>query len=95
MSISIEEVDRIAKLSRLKFSDEEKQKLQSEMSDILGYVDQLKKIEGKVPNVDLSNLDGINLMRDDVVEITSEAEEFLKQAPAREGDFVKVKSVLE
>ncbi|HYC79556.1 MAG TPA: Asp-tRNA(Asn)/Glu-tRNA(Gln) amidotransferase subunit GatC [Candidatus Binatia bacterium] len=95
MSISIEEVDRIAKLSRLKFTDDEKQKLQSEMSDILGYVDQLKKIEGKIPSLDMSQQDGINLMRDDVVEITSEPEEFLHQAPGREGNYIKVKSVLE
>jgi aspartyl-tRNA(Asn)/glutamyl-tRNA(Gln) amidotransferase subunit C len=95
MSISIEEVDRIANLARLKFSDQEKEKLQTELSTILDYVDQFKKIEGKAAAVDLSKLDGLNLMRDDVAEQTIDPEEFLKQAPAREGRFIKVKSVLE
>jgi aspartyl-tRNA(Asn)/glutamyl-tRNA(Gln) amidotransferase subunit C len=95
MSISIEEVDRIAKLSRLKFSEEEKQKLQSELSDILGYVDQLKKIEGKTPSIDMSQQEGMNLMRDDIAEVADDPEEFLKQAPGREGKYIKVKSILE
>lgn len=95
MSISLDEVGRIAKLARLKFTDEEKQKLQTELSAILEYVDQLKKIEGKAPVLDLTEDDGLNLMRDDVAEMTIEPEEFLKQAPAREGNFIKVKSVME
>jgi aspartyl-tRNA(Asn)/glutamyl-tRNA(Gln) amidotransferase subunit C len=94
MSISIEEVERIAKLARLKFTDDEKQKFQTELSAILNYVDQLKKIEGKSPE-DLSQIDGANMMRDDVAEMNIPAEEFLKQAPAREGNYIKVKSVLE
>lgn len=95
MSISIEEVDRIAKLSRLKFNDTEKQKLQGELSAILDYVDQLKKIEGKAPAIDLSSAEGVNLMRDDVAEEVKDPEQFLGQAPGRDGDFIKVKSVME
>ena len=93
MSISIYEVDRIAKLARLSFSPEEKQKLQTELSSILDYVDQLKKVEGM--DASPADSDGLNLMRDDVAEMTIEPEEFLKQAPSREGKYLKVKSVLE
>jgi aspartyl-tRNA(Asn)/glutamyl-tRNA(Gln) amidotransferase subunit C len=95
MSISIEEVDRIAKLARLKFTEAEKQKLQGELSAILKYVDQLKKVEGKTPVIDLLSQEGVNLMRDDVSEMVVDPEEFLKQAPSREGNYIKVKSVLE
>ena len=94
MSISLDEVNRIAKLARLSFTEDEKQKLQGELSAILNYVDQLKEIESKVASESYDK-DALNLMRDDVVEISEPAEEFLKQAPAREGNFVKVKSVLE
>jgi len=93
MSISIEEVDRIAKLARLTFSPEEKQKLQTEMSAILDYVDQLKKVEGMAASP--ADSEGLNLMRDDVAEMPIEPEEFLNQAPAREGRYLKVKSILE
>lgn len=95
MAISIDEVDRIAKLAKLRFSEAEKQKLQTELSAILDYADQLKKIEGKAPAIDLAVQDGVNLMRDDVAETNIDREELLKQAPAREGNYIKVKSILE
>jgi aspartyl-tRNA(Asn)/glutamyl-tRNA(Gln) amidotransferase subunit C len=94
MSISIEEVNRIAKLARLNFSDAEKQKLQKELSDILNYVDQLKEIEGKSLDLEVDE-SSLNLMRDDVAIPVDNPDEFLSQAPAREGKFLKVKSVLE
>lgn len=95
MSISLEEVERIAKLARLKFTEPEKQKMQTEMSAILDYVDQLKKIEGKSSELSDIDPDAVNLMRDDVAEQTIPAEDFLRHAPAREGNYVKVKNVLE
>ena len=93
MAISLEEVNRIAKLARLSFADDEKQKLQTELSSILDYVDQLKQIESKIVH-EVYDQDAVNLMRDDVAEDT-DPEEFIKQAPSREGKFVKVKSILE
>jgi aspartyl-tRNA(Asn)/glutamyl-tRNA(Gln) amidotransferase subunit C len=95
MSISIDEVNRIAKLARLSFSDTEKQKLQTELSSILDYVDQLSLLQSKVTPLIVDDPDSINLMRDDVAIDYTPAEEFLAQAPSREGNFVKVKSVLE
>lgn len=94
MAISLEEVNRIAKLARLSFPDDQKEKLQHELSAILEYVDQLKKVESKIA-LHEPDSDAVNLMRNDVVEVTAEPEEFLKQAPSRQGNFVKVKSVLD
>jgi aspartyl-tRNA(Asn)/glutamyl-tRNA(Gln) amidotransferase subunit C len=93
--ISKEEVDRIAKLARLNFDESEKPKLQKELSDILSYVDQLAEIETKPGDLEDIDSASINLMRDDVAINSDDPEEFLKQAPAREGKFIKVKSVLE
>ena len=95
MSISIEEVNRIAKLARLSFAEDEKQKLQQELSSILDYVDQLKKLEGKIDVKIFDDESAVNLMRDDVVEMSEPVEDFLSQAPGREGNFIKVKSVLD
>lgn len=91
--ISIEEVDRIAKLSKLSFTGEEKQKLKGELSGILEYVDQLKNINESAQS--FVDPDAVNLMRDDVAENPSDPSEFLNQAPSKEGYFVKVKSILE
>jgi len=95
MAISIDEVNQIGKLARLNFNDAEKQKLQTEVSSILEYVDQLKEIERATSVELIEDPEAINLMRDDVAEELIAPEEFLKQAPARQGNFIKVKSVLE
>jgi aspartyl-tRNA(Asn)/glutamyl-tRNA(Gln) amidotransferase subunit C len=97
MSISLPEVERIAKLSRLNFSEAEKTKLQQELSSILNYVDELKAIESQSGRADLSAGESAttNLMRDDVAILNENPEEFLEQAPARQGQFIKVKSVLD
>ncbi len=92
--ISIQEVDRIAKLAKLTFDESEKQKLSKELSDILNYVDQLKEIEGQGSDMDIDPI-SLNLMRDDIAEQKTNPEEFLAQAHAKEGKFVKVKSILE
>lgn len=94
MSITTEEVTRIAKLARLQFNDEEKQKLQTELSSILDYVDQLTKVNVTASDVASEDPEGVNLMRTDVAEPVESPEEFLAQAPDRQGNFIKVKSVL-
>jgi aspartyl-tRNA(Asn)/glutamyl-tRNA(Gln) amidotransferase subunit C len=94
MAISIDEVNRIAKLARLSFTEEEKQKLQTELSAILDYVDQLKQVEGK-SGLEVYDKDALNLMRDDVAEEFPNPEELLAQAPATQDGFVKVKSILD
>ncbi|MGE5298174.1 MAG: Asp-tRNA(Asn)/Glu-tRNA(Gln) amidotransferase subunit GatC [Acidobacteriaceae bacterium] len=95
MAISTEEVDKIAKLSRLKFKPEEKQKLTEELSGILDYVGELKELSEKVSLKAEEDHGAENLMRDDFAESSEDSEIFLEQSPGREGDFVKVKSILQ
>ena len=95
MSISLDEVSRIASLAKLSFSDSEKQKLQHELSAILDYVKLLEQVQSKITPKLADDPDSVNLMRNDVAEEFTQPEEFLAQAPAREGKFIKVKSVLE
>lgn len=94
MAIDLNEVNRIAKLARLSFNDSEKQKLQQELSSILDYVDQLKEVQEKADGGEVSDPDGINLMREDIAESRT-PEDFLSQAPSRQDNFIKVKSILE
>lgn len=93
MAITIEEVDRIAKLARLKFSDEEKQKLQQELSSILGYVEQVKEVASNVEET--IDLEAANIMRDDAAEESMIQDQLVASAPSSEQGFIKVKSVLE
>jgi aspartyl-tRNA(Asn)/glutamyl-tRNA(Gln) amidotransferase subunit C len=95
MVISLEEVNRIAQLSKLSFTEAEKQKLQAELSAILEFVDKLKQTEGRIETGVVDDQDSVNLMRDDVVEPVTDPEVFLQQAPSRQDGYVKVKSILE
>ena len=94
MSIDLNEVNRIAKLARLSFNDSEKQKLQQELSSILDYVDQLKEVQEKADGGEAPDPASINLMREDISE-SPNPEDFLTPAPSRQGNFIKVKSILD
>lgn len=95
MAITLAEVDRIAKLARLSFSEEEKVKLQKELSAILDYVDQLKTVEAKVEERPYDDPESVNRMRDDFAQNLTSPDELLKIAPEVESGYYKVKSVLE
>lgn len=93
--ITIAEIEKLATLSRIKLTDADKASLVTEFDSILGYVDQLKKVdvsldaEGRVGAVR-------NVMRaDEVRSATSEQRELLlNNAPDREGDFIAVKKII-
>ncbi|MBE2218703.1 MAG: Asp-tRNA(Asn)/Glu-tRNA(Gln) amidotransferase subunit GatC [Ignavibacteria bacterium] len=96
MSVTIVEVERIAKLAKLKFSDEEKQRLSGEMSEILDYIDKLNEI----PDLDMVKpLENINetqnVFRDDEAISCLTKEEALKNAPEKTENFFKVPKVLD
>jgi aspartyl-tRNA(Asn)/glutamyl-tRNA(Gln) amidotransferase subunit C len=95
MALSAEEVDKISKLAKLEFNDSEKQKFREDLSAILDYAGQLNDLSDKTVNIAAEDPDGVNLMRDDVAEPMPNPSLYLKQAPAKEGDYLKVKSILE
>jgi len=94
--ITPSELDNLATLSRIQLSPADKESLIKEFDSILGYVDQLKKVnvsldtEGRVGAVK-------NVTRPDVVESTSQSdrEGLLDEAPQRERDFIAVKKMIE
>ena len=92
--ISKEEVEKLASLSRLALTEEEKAQFQGEIDAILGFVGKVKEAAEAAPRPQHAS---INVLREDIVvhkrgEFT---EKLLKAAPEREGDFIKVKRILE
>ena len=43
MTISKDEVEKIAHLARLKIDESDKEKMAAQLNNILGYIDKLKK----------------------------------------------------
>jgi aspartyl-tRNA(Asn)/glutamyl-tRNA(Gln) amidotransferase subunit C len=94
MSVTMKEVEHIAALARLEFSDDEKQKFTHQLNDILQYIEKLNELD--TSNVEpLSHVIELNnVFRDDVVKPSIAAEEALKNAPAKVDTFFKVPKVI-
>jgi len=81
MSLTREEVLKVAELARLKFKEEEIGEFQQQLNDILGYVEVLNEVdtEGVEPLVSVH--DGINRLRIDEVRKSLTAEEAMRNSP--------------
>ncbi|MCL5666644.1 MAG: Asp-tRNA(Asn)/Glu-tRNA(Gln) amidotransferase subunit GatC [Patescibacteria group bacterium] len=89
-----EEVIKIANLARIQLSQEEVEKFQKQLSTILDYVEELKKVDtANVPEVfEVTGLQ--NIQRDDKVETADNHQEIFKNAPEMKDGYYKVKAIL-
>lgn len=95
MAISKEDVQHIASLARLRFSDDEEEQLAEEMSRILDYVDTLNELDttGVPPMSHV--LDLHNVFRDDDIEERIDRDQALQNAPDADGEYFRVPKVIE
>lgn len=95
MSISIEEVHYIASLARLRFSEEEEERLAGQMSRILEYMEQLNELDttGVPPMAHV--LDLTNVFREDDARTRITREEALRNAPDADDEYFRVPKVID
>jgi aspartyl-tRNA(Asn)/glutamyl-tRNA(Gln) amidotransferase subunit C len=94
--VSKTDVEQIAQLARLELTEAEKQKYQTELSAILGYVDTIAEVDtnGVEPTAQVTGLSDV--LRDDVKEVsTLSKDQILSNAPEVKNGYIKVKSVLD
>ena len=98
MSVTIKDVEHVAALARLEFTEAEKEKFTHQLNDILTYMEKLNELD--TSNVEpLSHVIELSLaaggiMREDVVKPSYPQEEMLKNAPDRTEKFFKVPKVI-
>ncbi|PTR01374.1 aspartyl/glutamyl-tRNA(Asn/Gln) amidotransferase subunit C [Mucilaginibacter yixingensis] len=94
MNIDQDTVEKIAHLSRLELTGEEKQEMIKDMNKILDFMDKLNEVDTSAvePLVYMSN--GINVLREDVVKHPITHEEALFNAPDKDADFFHVAKVI-
>ncbi len=93
--LSREDVLKLARLSRLRLTDEEIEQFGAEISEILTYVEQLSAVDtsGLEPTSQVTGL--TNVMREDEpIDYGISQKDLLKNAPNQEGNQLKVKRVL-
>jgi aspartyl-tRNA(Asn)/glutamyl-tRNA(Gln) amidotransferase subunit C len=95
MAISREQVEHVAHLARLGLSEDETNRLQQQLSQILGHMQMIDRLDTSAipPTAQVIPLSSV--MREDLPRPSKPVEEILQNAPRREGDFFKVPPVLE
>lgn len=95
MKIDKSTVEKIAELSRLKFDDNAKEKLTSELNTIISWIDKLEEVDtdGVEPLTGMSA--EINVLREDEPSIHMSHEEALKNAPKKDSNYFRVPKVLD
>lgn len=94
--LSRDDVLKLARLAKLQLSEAEVEQYRTELSEILGYVEQLQEVDvaGLQPTTQVTGLK--NVTREDVVDdYGATQEDLLKNVPDRKGAYIKVKRVLE
>ena len=95
MSLDAAAVAKIARLARIRVSEEEKTHLAAELSHVLGWIDQLSEVDtqGVEP---LTSVVGARLKaRPDAVDHSTGQEDILVNAPESAGGFFVVPKVVE
>lgn len=94
MALTKEEVLKVAKLARLEFNNDEIEKYQTELNEILNYIDMLNELDTEnIKPLSQVNNDTNNL-REDEVKPSLSVKEALKNAPEKIDGTVVVPKVV-
>ena len=95
MAITREDVEHVAYLARLGLEEEEKARLQQQLSNILETMRVLDQLDTQhiPPTAQVIPVRGV--MRDDEVRPSWPVEQILQNAPGREGNAILVPAVFE
>lgn len=93
--LSREDILKLARLSRLKLSEDEVVKLQAELSTILDYVETLNRVDtdGLEPTFQVTGLTNVT-RPDEIKNYGYTPEDLLQNAPAIQKNQFKVKRVI-
>jgi len=95
MSINKETVKKISKLARISVSDQQASVLEKNLNSILSFVNQLNELNTEKIQLILTNSSQKLIMRDDVVKVSNQKEDILKNAPKKNSSYFIVPKVVE
>ena len=94
-NITKSDVEYVARLAQLTLSEEAKERLVGEMSEILSYMDELNTLDTTGIEPTMHVLEMVNVYRDDVEEPSLTREEALANAPKTDGEYFIVPRILD
>ena len=90
-----EEVRHIARLARIGMTEADIELMRGQLSNILRHFDSLQELDTDDVEPTGHSSDVETVLRDDTAAASIRREDALSNAPRREGDFVRVRAVLE
>jgi aspartyl-tRNA(Asn)/glutamyl-tRNA(Gln) amidotransferase subunit C len=95
MKLSREDVLHIARLARVDLTEAEITRYSEQLSDLLEHFEVLQQVDTEGVPPTAQSIELRSVMRDDEVQPSLPPGDVLANAPRREGDFFRVKPVLE
>jgi len=95
MSVTIKDVEHVAKLARLELSEQEKETFTEQMNAILKYAEKLNELNTDDVEPTSHPMPLSNVLREDVSRPSLPIEKVLLNAPDEEDGQIKVPAVLE
>ena len=95
--IELKDIEKLAELSRINVSGEEKQTFLKDIESILNYVDQIKTVaEGADMTMSRQETELVNVFREDkdCHDSGRFTEALIESAPEKENGFIRVKKIL-
>ncbi|MBQ4133002.1 MAG: Asp-tRNA(Asn)/Glu-tRNA(Gln) amidotransferase subunit GatC [Desulfovibrionaceae bacterium] len=94
MAISLDDVLHVGGLSKIRPTQEEAARLQTQFADILNYMERLNAVDTSGVAPLYSPHEGVPAVREDQVVKTCERSELLKNSPADSDEFFVVPRVI-
>jgi aspartyl-tRNA(Asn)/glutamyl-tRNA(Gln) amidotransferase subunit C len=95
MAITRQEVDYVAYLARLELTEAEKDKLASQLSAIVGYMDKLNELDTAGVEPMVHGIEGCQAVRPDIAGDSLPRKEALANAPEQADGSFKVPRIIE
>jgi aspartyl-tRNA(Asn)/glutamyl-tRNA(Gln) amidotransferase subunit C len=94
--MEINDIQKLAELSRIEMSDEELTAMAKDFDSILGYVTQIQEVKTLSPDGEPAVAKHHNIMRDDETphESGTYTQDVVKNMPETDGGYLSVKKIL-
>ena len=96
MQIDNTVLEKLEKLSHLRIADSKKEEVMGQLTEILGYIDNLNELDTDALDATFSTLEGGTPLREDIPREANEiAKSILAHAPNSQDDFFIVPAIIE
>lgn len=95
MALTTDDVRHIARLARVELSEADVERFRGQLSSILEHFETLSAIDTTDVPPTAQTLDLTNVERADEPRASVAPDELLRNAPRREGDYFRVRAVLD